>query len=123
MACPYSIDIELLHDHDILDHIRLAHHISLIWVHLMTVRTLDKDRLAVHEKLAFLDLHISETELKESNFCHTLIIKSRRIICFIKSCDIKSIKPRGFSCPLFHSRELYHSPCKISVADNRSLHQ
>ena len=74
MACPYSIDIELLHDHDILDHIRLAHDISLIWIHLVTVGTLDQDRLAVHEKLTVLNGHIPETYVHLGHFCQTVLV-------------------------------------------------
>ena len=74
MTCPHSVDIELLHDLDILDHVSLTHHISLIRIKLMTVGSLDEDRLAVHEKLAVLYSHIPEAYVHLGHFCQTVLV-------------------------------------------------
>ena len=59
---------------DILDHIRLAYHITLIRIHLVAVDALDKHRLTVHQKLAVLDFDISEADLKHRDLSHTLTV-------------------------------------------------
>ena len=74
MTCSYGIDVELLHDHDILDHVRLAYDITLIWIHFVAVDTLDKHRLTVHQKLTVLDFDISEADLKHRYFSHALTV-------------------------------------------------
>ena len=74
MTCPYSIDIELLHDHDILDHICLAHHISLIRVHLVAIGALDEDWLSVHEKLSVLYSHIPKAYVHPGHFSETVLV-------------------------------------------------
>ena len=61
VACTHCIDVQLLHDQDILDHVSLGHDISLVRVHLMPVRSLYEDRLSVYKKLASLYADIPES--------------------------------------------------------------
>ena len=75
MTGTYSIDVQLFHDLDILDHIGFSHHISLVWIHLMTVGTLDKHRLAVHKELSILDAHIPESDFKRCTLGLSLLVE------------------------------------------------
>ena len=96
-CCPYSIDIELLHDHDILDHVRLAHHISLIRVHLVAVGALDEDWLSVHEKLSVLYRHIPETYVHPGHFSEAVLVIREHL---------QTIEPRCLRCPGLHCRNI-----------------
>ena len=42
-----GIDVQLLHDADVLNHAFNAHHIAAVWVQFMTVGTLDEYGFAV----------------------------------------------------------------------------
>ena len=96
----YSIDVQPLHDKDILYHISLGHHISLIRIHFMSVRALDKDRFSVDKKLSTLDAYIPETDFNRSLFCLALLVENL---------DVESIQPWSFSSPLLYRRHLQFS--------------
>ena len=49
VASAYGIQVELLHDLNVLNHAFFGNDISTIRVKLMTIGTLDKDRLAIHQ--------------------------------------------------------------------------
>ena len=114
MTCPDCIDIELLHDLNILYHVSLAHHISLIRVHLMTVRTLDKDRLAVHQELAVLYSHIPETNVNPGHFCKAVLVVREHL---------QPIEPRCLGSPCLNSRHIDNgidkrkSPFRLCLSD------
>ena len=95
MTCPDSIDVELLHDHDILDHVRLADHVTLIRIHLVAVDALDKYRLTVYKKLTVLDLDIPEADLQHRHLCHALTVVGHHL---------ESIEPWGLGAPLLYRR-------------------
>ena len=63
MACAHGIDVETLHNLDVLYHALTRYHIATIRVHLMTVGTLDQYRLSVDEQLRVDDLHLAEAHL------------------------------------------------------------
>ena len=69
-----SVDIQLLHNFNILNHALHADHIATIRIYFMTVSTLDQDRLAIDQKLCILDFHIAETYLLRNNLRYTLLI-------------------------------------------------
>ena len=96
VAGTYGIDVQLLHDLYITYHICFRHHISLVRVHLMTVDTLDKDRLSVDLELAVFDADIPETHFQSCLLSLSLlVIGSQR----------QSIEPRSLGCPLLHLRD------------------
>ena len=49
MACTHGIDIELLHNPNVLQHTLPRNNISIIRVHLMAVGSLNQYRLPVHK--------------------------------------------------------------------------
>ena len=73
MAGTYGIDVQLFHDADILDHTLHRDHIAAIGVELMTVGTLDEDRLSVDEQLASGNLDMAEADLLTHSFEHTAV--------------------------------------------------
>ena len=62
-----SVDIQALHNLDILNHALHAQYITSIRVNLMTVGTLDEHRLTVDKELLVLDFHLAETHLDRSH--------------------------------------------------------
>ena len=82
MACAHSVDVELLHDLDVLYHALHAHYISCLGVELMTVGTLYQHRLSVDEHLSAFYLHLSETNL----LAHAL-----NLAPVFLQCDVESI--------------------------------
>ena len=69
-----SVDIQLLHNLNILNHALHADYIATIRIYFMTVSTLDQDRLAIDQELCILDFHIAETYLLRDNLRYTLLI-------------------------------------------------
>ena len=63
VAGTYGIDIELLHDLDVLNHALHGYDVTTIGIELMTIGTLDEDGLAVNEQLASLDFDMAEADL------------------------------------------------------------
>ena len=74
VACSYSIDIQLFHDKNILYHVGLGNHISLVGIEFMTVCTFEQNGLAVDKELIADNLHVAETYLKLSIFCYTRFV-------------------------------------------------
>ena len=74
MACTNCVDIELLHDEDVIYHILLGNDISLVRIDFMPVGTLDKHRLSVYKKLPSFNLHIPETYLYGSSFSLAFLV-------------------------------------------------
>ena len=70
VARSYGIDIQLFHDKNILYHVGLGDHISLVGIEFMAVCTFEQNRLSVDEKLVADNLHVSETYLKLSPFSY-----------------------------------------------------
>ena len=68
VACTYGIDIELLHNPDILQHTLPRNNISIIRVHLMAVGSLNQYRLPVHKQLRIFNLDFTETYFYRNNF-------------------------------------------------------
>ena len=62
-----SVNIQALHNLDVLNHALHAQYITSIRVHLMTVGTLDEHRLTVDKELLVLDFHLAETYLDRSH--------------------------------------------------------
>ena len=60
MTGAHSIHIELLHHEHILEHTLSGDIVAPIWVHLVSISTLDEDRLTIDEELTTRDTYISE---------------------------------------------------------------
>ena len=74
VAGAHGIDVELLHDTDILDHTLDANDIAPIGIEFVTVGTLDEDRLAIDEQLASTDLYVAEPHLLTHEFHHLVAL-------------------------------------------------
>ena len=80
MAGTNGIDVHALHHHDVLNHALLTYVVALIRIYLMTVGTLQENRLAIDQELLVLDLHLAETYLYLYNLVrqiHTAILDRR----------------------------------------------
>ena len=70
MTSPDTVDIEFLHDLDILNHAFARHHIASIRIQFVTVGPLEKHSLSVHQHLRILDLYLAETHLNRNHLHH-----------------------------------------------------
>ena len=68
VARAHGVEIVLLEDADVLDHPLFRDDIPAVGVHFVTVRAFDEYRLPVHEQLAALDLHLTESGLQGDDF-------------------------------------------------------
>ena len=68
MAGAYCVDVELLHQLDILYHPGLAHGIAPVRVELVAVGTLEEYWLAVDEHLCVPDFYLAESYLNRYGF-------------------------------------------------------
>ena len=89
----YSIDIQLLHQLNILNHTLTCHNVTTIRVHLMTVSTLEENRLTINQYLRILDFNLTETNL-EWNCLNSLASLG------ILYMNIEIIEIRCLCCPL-----------------------
>ena len=63
----HSIDVQLLHNLDILNHALHAHDVATIRIQFVAVGTLNQDSLTVHQQLSALNLNVAETNLLLDN--------------------------------------------------------
>ena len=70
MAGAHRIDIQLLHDSDIPNHVFFGNDVTFGRMHLMPVGPLDQNGLAVHQELRIPDFHRTETHLERGAFHH-----------------------------------------------------
>ena len=73
----YRIDIELLHDADVLLHARPGHDIAPVGVQFVPVRALEQNGLAVHQDLGVLYLHLAEAHLHRDHLGHGSLFERR----------------------------------------------
>ena len=90
VACTYSIDIQLFHYLNILNHTFYRHYIATIRIQLMTVNALDQDWLPIHQQLSFLDLHPAETDTLDNDLLRLII----RHLLFVFTNDLFIITRR-----------------------------
>ena len=98
MAGAHCVHIQFLHYADVVDHVLLGDDIALVGVHLVAIRALDEDRLAVDKQLAVLDLDSSESEVDGRAFHNVLPVGGRHF---------QSVEVRDLSAP--EIRILNHS--------------
>ena len=70
MTSPDTVDIEFLHNLDVLNHTFTRHYIASIRIQLMTVGTLEKNRLSIYQHLSILDLNLAEAHLYRDYLHH-----------------------------------------------------
>ena len=75
MASTYRIDVELLHQLDILLHPLPGDHISPIRVKFVPVDALDEYALAVDQQVCALDLDFAETNVETQRLQHALAVE------------------------------------------------
>ena len=63
VAGAYGVDVELLHDLDVLNHALHRYHIAMVGVELVAVSTLEVYGLTVYEHLIILEFYLAETYL------------------------------------------------------------
>ena len=59
----HGIDVELLHNLDVLYHPFTAHDVATVWIHLVSVGSFDINRLPIDQQLTVLNLHFPEPHL------------------------------------------------------------
>ena len=74
VACAHGIDVEPLHQLDILYHALAAHIVAPVGVHLVAVGSLEEYRLAVDEHLRVLDFYLPESHLLRNHLHHTVTL-------------------------------------------------
>ena len=78
---PYTVDVEFLHNLDILNHTFARHHIASIRVQLMTIGSLKEYRLSIHQHLSVLDFYLTETNLYRDYLYHIGVILQCSLQC------------------------------------------
>ena len=69
-----GVDVQLLHDLDILNHTLQAHYVSTVRIHLVAVGTLHQHRLSVNEQLCVLDFHVAESHFLRNHLSGALLV-------------------------------------------------
>ena len=87
----HSIDVEFLHDLDILNHALYRYHITEVGVQFVTVGALEEYGLAIHEHLEVLELYLAEAHL---------LADSLDYLVAINELNIQVIEVRSLGSPL-----------------------
>ena len=93
VTCAHGIDVQPLHQLDILKHSLTCNNIATVWVHLMTVDSLEENRLTIDQHLRVFDFNLAET-----NFERDCFNSLTRLGIF--NIHIEIIKIRSLCCPL-----------------------
>ncbi|CUO84800.1 Uncharacterised protein [Segatella copri] len=75
----------------VTNHVLNTDNISSIRIYLMTIHTLDKNRLSIYQELFSLDLDLSKTDILANDFQYFISIHQCRSEC---------VQIRCFCCPL-----------------------
>ena len=93
MTTAYSIDIQALHNENIIEHIRFRDHVTLEWIEFVPVYAFDEDWLAIDQKLIAGDFYVPEADLKLNCLCDSLFA-----VCF----SLERIEIGRFCRPQLH---------------------
>ena len=63
VAGTHGVEVEFLHDLDVLDHALPREYIATVGIQLMTVSSLEEHWLTVHQNLGILQLDLAEAHL------------------------------------------------------------
>ena len=107
MRGAHCIDVQLLHDADVLTHALHADHITIVGVELMTVYTFYQYRLSVEQQLTTLNLNMTEAHAL-ANHLHDLAA--------LAGCDVQGVEIGGLSSPR-------HCLVKLSSLGDALSHQ
>ena len=77
VAGAHGVDVQALHDLDVLNHALAAHHVATVGIQLVAVGTLDEHGLTIHQQLGVLDLHAAEAHLLRDDL-HGLLLDDGR---------------------------------------------
>ena len=77
VAGAYGIDVQALHNLDILNHALTRNNIATVGIEFVAVGTLDEHGLAVHQQLGILNLHAAEAHLLRDDL-HGLLLDDGR---------------------------------------------
>ena len=91
VAGSYRIDIQLLHNTDIANHLLLGNNISARLAEFVPIHTLDEHRLPVHQQLRVLDFHGAEAEIQPGRLANRSLAVFRL--------HFQSVQRRRFSAP------------------------
>ena len=93
-----SIDIQLFHNLDILNHALHRYHIAAIWVELVTVGTLYQNSLTIYQQLSIFDFDMTEAYTLSYHFQHviTFLQGDKEIIELRRLC-----RPRLNLCQIY----------------------
>ena len=100
VAGAHSIDVEFLHDLDILNHALYRHHITEVGIQFVTVGALEEYGLAIHEHLIVLELYLAEAHL---------LADSLDYLVAIDELNIQVIEVRSLGSPLGGIAHGHHS--------------
>ncbi len=94
VACAHGVDVEALHDLDVLNHAFHCYHVAAIWIYLVSVGTLYEHRLTVYEQLGVLDFHLAESHLLRNDL--------HDVAAAVFHYRLKREQIRSLRCPLLH---------------------
>ena len=77
VAGAHGVDVQALHDLDVLNHALTAHHVATVGIELVAVGTLDEHGLTIHQQLGILNLHAAEAHLLRDDL-HGLLLDDGR---------------------------------------------
>ena len=66
----HGIDVELLHNLDVLYHPLTTHDVATVWIHLVSVGAFDINRLPINQQLTVPNLHFPEPHLLRNHLYH-----------------------------------------------------
>ena len=68
VASTYGVQVELLHNLNVLNHAFFRDNITAVRIQFMTVGSFEENRLAVYQYLGVLQFHLAETYLYRNHF-------------------------------------------------------
>ena len=86
----YSVNVQLLHNLDILNHAVYTHDVATVGIQLVAVGTLNQYRLSVHQQLSALNLNVAEA--------HFLLDDLSGLSAFLNG-NLEGVQIRCFSGP------------------------
>ena len=90
MTSTYGIDIELLHNPDILQHTLPRNNITSVRIHFVPVGSLEQDWLSVYQYLGVFQFDLAETDFHRNNLS--------RVTAVFQSGD-QCVENRSFGSP------------------------
>ncbi len=96
VACAHGVEVEFLHDLDVLKHALAAHVVSAVGIEFVTVGALEEHRLAVDEHLIAFELDLAEAYSHGYGFVSA------------GQSGFKPVEAWCFGCPFFGRSHFHH---------------